>query len=62
MRSPSDRPTQNMDSCLPTKEKLPEGDIMFSSDDDDAVNDGNKYKMQLNCKLIDVHDIKTRRK
>lgn len=31
---------------------------MFSSDDDDAVNDGNKYKMQLNCKLIDVHDIK----
>lgn len=51
-----------MDSCLPTKEKLPEGDIMFSSDDDDAVNDGNKYKMQLNCKLIDVNDIKTRRK
>lgn len=62
MRSPSDRPSQNMESCLSTKEKLPEGDIMFSSDDNDAVNDGNKYKMQLNCKLIDVYDIKTRRK
>lgn len=22
----------------------------------DAVNDDNKYKIQLNCKFIDVHD------
>lgn len=34
-----------MESCLLIKEKFLEGNIMFFSDDDDVVNDGNKYKM-----------------